>query len=330
MRHYHGIRIGGALLAAVLMAASSLLMAAPALAQTKKALASVVLTGACCNAGPYSFLSGTVSAVVGSTPNTPSVYIRSDALRRTDTTSWTGPQTPYSKNWNDAHNAAVTFKRSHPLAPTAITTVNAYDKTNTAAAGKLYMPRYGLLRQTPGPNRFGGTMAIVSNLHTKGTVAAAVGWYDFTFNANATAMLTGPVSVGQYGIAITGMITHQTIMYPGGKSMIFDAPVIATLMPSTTGTQYLYQNKGYYVTTYTYAGYDNRTPNGLYGTLSLVRPMVLNYFWTSVEPPPFVAGGDSQGFMYRNTITFLPEPGSLLMLGCGILTLAGLYRLRLR
>jgi hypothetical protein len=34
--------------------------------------------------------------------------------------------------------------------------------------------------------------------------------------------------------------------------------------------------------------------------------------------------------MYTTTITFLPEPGSLLMLGCGVLTVAGLFRLRMR
>jgi hypothetical protein len=142
-------------------------------------------------------------------------------------------------------------------------------------------------------------------------------------------MLTGPVSVGQYGFALTGMLTHTYLQYKGAP-LAFDAPVIATNMPSTTGTQYLYQPFGYYVTQYTYAGYDNRTASGLYGTLSLVRPFVLQYFGATVAPPSFIAWNETQGFMYRNTITFLPEPGSLLMLGCGILTLAGLFRLRRR
>jgi len=87
MRHFHGIRIGGALLVAVLMAASSLLMAAPALAATTKALAFVTQNGACCGAGYYGGLSGLVSASVGSTTPTPSVYIRSGHLSATDTTT---------------------------------------------------------------------------------------------------------------------------------------------------------------------------------------------------------------------------------------------------
>jgi hypothetical protein len=330
MRHNHGIRIGGALLVAVLMAASSLLMAAPALAQTKRALAHVQLNGACCNAGTYSALAGTVSAFVGSTPNAPSVYIRSGALSRIETTTWTGPQTPFSINYIDLHNGAVTFKKSHSLAPTATTTVRAADKTSTAVGGSLYMPRYGTMMQKPGANRFGGTMGLVSNLRAVGQYKASVGFYDFYFNAAATAMVAAPFSVGEYGFVLTGMLTHTSLSYKG-QPLAFDAPAVATNMPSTTGTQYLYQDFGYYVTQYTYAGYDNRTPNGLYGTLSLVRPFVLQYFGIlDVPPAPYAAWNETQAFMYRNTITFLPEPGSLLMLGCGILTLAGLFRLRMR
>jgi hypothetical protein len=329
MRHDLGIRIGGALLVAVLMAASSLLMAAPALAQTKKAFAHVQLNGACCNAGSYSALAGTITVTVGSTANTPSVMIPSYKLSRIDTTTWTGPLTPYSINYIDVHNGAATFKRSHSLAPTATATVRAGDKTSTAVGGSFYMPRYGTLIQTPGTNRFGGTMALVSNLYAFGKYVASVGYYDFYFNANATPM-AGSSHVGQYGFVLTGMLTHSTLNYKG-EPLAFDGPAIATNMPSTTGTQYLYQPFGYYVTQYTYAGYDNRTPSGLYGTLSLVRPTVLQYFGIlDVPPAPYVAWNETQGFIYRNTITFLPEPGSLLMLGCGILTLAGLFRLRMR
>jgi hypothetical protein len=127
------------------------------------------------------------------------------------------------------------------------------------------------------------------------------------------------------------MLTHSTLMYKGGY-LEFDGPAILSMMPSTTGTQYLYQPFGYYITQYTYAGYDNRTPSGLSGTLSLVRPMVLQYFGVQQAPPPYIGWNETQGWMYRTTMKFLgvPEPGSLLMLGCGILTLAGLFRLRMR
>jgi hypothetical protein len=322
MRHDHGIRIGGALLVAVLMAA-------PALAQTKKALAHVQFNGACCNGGSYTGLAGTITATVGSTPNTPSVMIPSGLLTRTDTTNWTGPLTPFSYNYIDLHNGPATFKKSHSLAPTAITTVRAGDKTSTAVGGSFYMPRNGTLMQKPGTKRFGGTMALVSNLRAVGQYVASVGYYDFYFNANATTMATGKITVGQYGFVLSGMLTHSYLQYKGGP-LAFDGPAIATFMPSTTGTQYLYQNFGPYITQYTYAGYDNRTPAGLNGTLSLVRPMVLQYFGVMEANPRYIAWNETQGFMYRNTITFLPEPGSLLMLGCGIVTLAGLFRLRVR
>jgi hypothetical protein len=112
MRHDHGIRSGGALLVAVLMAASSLLMAAPALAQTKKALAYVEMNGACCNGGTYSLVAGLVSAFVGSGTGKPTVHIMSNALSRKETTTWTGPLTPFSINYIDLHNAAATFRPS--------------------------------------------------------------------------------------------------------------------------------------------------------------------------------------------------------------------------
>jgi hypothetical protein len=329
MRHDHGIRSGGALLVAVLMAASSLLMAAPALAQTKKALAHFQLNGACCNGGTYTGLAGTITVTVGSTPSTPSVRIKSGLLSRTDTTTWTGPLTPFSINYIDVRNAAATFKKSHSLAPTATTTVRAGDKTSTAVGGSFYMPRNGTLIQTPGTKRFGGTMGLVSNLHAVGQYVASVGYYDFYFNANATAMAAPPFSVGQYGFVLTGMLTHSYLQYKG-QPLAFDGPAFATFMPSTTGTQYVFQDFGQYITKYTYAGYDNRTPAGLNGTLSLVRPFVLQYFGVVVAPPSYIGWNETQAFMYRNTITFLPEPGSLLTLGCGILTLAGLFRLRMR
>ncbi len=331
MRQDHGIRIGGALLVAVLMAASSLLIAAPALAQTKKALAILQTTNACCNAGGSypGFYPQYINATVSTLRSLPSVMIPSGAISRVSKYTWTGPLTPYSINYIDAHNAAVTFKRSHSLAPTATTTVRAADKTSTAVGGAFYMPRHGTMIQTPGGNRFGGTMKIVNNLYAYGKYAASVGYYNFYGNANPSAMLDGPVSVGQYGLALTGMFTHSYLEYKG-QPLAFNGPAFVTNMPSTTGTQYLYQPFGYYVTQYTWAGYDNRTPNGLFGTLSLVRPYVLQYFWVVEAPPSYVALSETQGFMTRTTITFLPEPGSLLMLGCGALTLAGLFRLRMR
>jgi hypothetical protein len=330
MRHGYGIRIGGALLVAVLMAASSLLMAAPALAQTKKALAHVQQDAVCCNtAMGYSVLSGLVSATVGSGTGKPTVHIKSGALSRKSTTTFTGPLTPFSINYIDQHNAAVTFKRSHSLAPTMTTTVLAADKTSTTRNGSFYMPRYGTFIQTPGKNRFGGTMLLVSNLRAVGQFVASQGYYDFYLNAVSTPMITGSIAVGDYGLALTGMLTHTSISYKGAP-LAFDGPAFATLMPSTTGTQYVKAPFGYYVTQYTYAGYDNRTASGLFGTLSLVRPTVLNYYQKLTAPPPQAFFWENQAFMYRNTITFLPEPGSLLMLGCGILTLAGLFRLRMR
>jgi hypothetical protein len=98
-------------------------------------------------------------------------------------------------------------------------------------------------------------------------------------------------------------------------------------MPSTTGVQYLYQPNGYYITKYTSTGYDNRTPSGLSGTVSMVAPFVLNYIGTIQGAG--VVTNVTIGYANRMTLTFLPEPGRLLMLGCGILALAGLYRLRI-
>ena len=333
MRHDHGIRIGGALLVAVLMAASSLLMAAPALAATKHALAFVTLNGACCGYGYYGGPSGYVDAFVGSTTPTPSVYIPSHQFQlsvMTTTTFTNPPLTPFSINYNDAYNAAWHVKRQHSAAPTTTTTVNIPDKTSTAVGGDFYFPRYGVLRQTPGDHRFGGTLEMVSNLRTRGQFKATYGgYYSFTIMYNATPMWTAPSAVGQYGFIFTGDLTHTYLQYKG-KPLAFELPVVGTHMPHTTGTQYVYKEFGYIKTKYTVTGYDNRTALGLNGTLSMVQPTVLNYYAVTVAPPRNNFLLLTNAFVHRTNITFLPEPGSLLMLGSGILTLAGLFRLRMR
>jgi hypothetical protein len=326
MQHDVGIRLRALLLVAFFTVAVGLLVAVPALAQTKQALVNVQRQSWCCQAGtPLVTQSATTVATVGTTTPTPSIYIPSKVLTRNLTTTWTAPLTPYSKQYISEYNAAATFRRSHPLAPTATTT--AAPPTSTTQYGSYFMPRYGTMIQTPGPNRFGGTMRIVDNNYYTGQYVASVGYYSFDIYFNATPRLTGPRVPGQYGWAGYGALTHTSITYYGYPLKI-DLKIAGRYMPSTTGVQYVYQPNGYYITQYTSTGYDNRTPSGLSGTVSMVAPYVLNY--VQYIQGAGVVGTLTLGFANRLTLTFLPEPGRLLMLGCGILALAGLYRLRIR
>jgi hypothetical protein len=71
------------------------------------------------------------------------------------------------------------------------------------------------------------------------------------------------------------------------------------------------------------AGYDNRTPNGLNGVISMVRPRLVHTYGSS-------RGTWSFAEIWQIDIHFLPEPGSSVLLITGVAALCGLYQLRRR
>jgi hypothetical protein len=91
----------------------------------------------------------------------------------------------------------------------------------------------------------------------------------------------------------------------------------------------VYQSGGPYISTVVQTGYDNRTPDGMMGSLSLVIPWLTheyhNPFFGTDPFAPFHSGR-----ILNMRVNFLPEPSGILQLGAGILGLVGVYHLRRR
>jgi hypothetical protein len=77
-------------------------------------------------------------------------------------------------------------------------------------------------------------------------------------------------------------------------------------------------------------GYDNRTPNGISGVVSMVRPRIRQIYTIHPDPNDPIEHTWADGDAWQMDFHFLPEPGSSAMLASGLVVLAGLYRLRRR
>ena len=80
----------------------------------------------------------------------------------------------------------------------------------------------------------------------------------------------------------------------------------------------------------TVTGYDNRTPNGISGVISLVRPRLVHSYRIQVDPNLPIVMAWAQTGAWQMDFHFLPEPGSTVMMASGLVVLAGLYRMRRR
>ena len=93
-----------------------------------------------------------------------------------------------------------------------------------------------------------------------------------------------------------------------------------------------WQRGGETTTEFTLTGYDNRTPAGLNGVLSMIRPRLTQAYKVPADPGEPItlqwvtASAWQMDFHFRGA----PEPGSALMLTSGFALLAGLYRRRRR
>jgi hypothetical protein len=83
-------------------------------------------------------------------------------------------------------------------------------------------------------------------------------------------------------------------------------------------------------TKFTLTGYDNRTPDGLSGVVSMVRPRLRHMYQVPLDPADPIEMYWSDSDSWQMDFHFLPEPGSTAMLASGLVVLAGLYRLRRR
>ena len=220
--------------------------------------------------------------------------------------------------------------------------------------GRFDKYRAGSIKITPGPNKFGGTMRYF--------VGQRAGWYLFhtdttpyeraygrmwrdgvltttTTPSGVTHMRrTGNLAISENSPQQIGMTypsfeatrINTSLTTGNGAFATRMAQIIRTTAPWTTGMLEVYQPLGSTVTTVSLTGYDNRTPLGLHGKLSLVVPWLVHGYVESYNPLDPVQSGIHTALITKNTITFLPEPAVILQLGAGVLGLVGLYRLRRR
>jgi hypothetical protein len=212
--------------------------------------------------------------------------------------------------------------------------------------------RVGSIKVVPGPNKFGGTMRYFWGLNARG--------YQFVTNGypccEVAYLHNWRTGVGPYG-SPTGMldITENSPQLVGGTYIGFEATRIHTYlttgagtpndpgeyitrktlglwttMPWTTGRLEVFQSGGGYISTAVQTGYDNRTENREMGTLSLVVPWLTHNYLTSFNPSEPVTSPFHNARVNKMLVNFMPEPSGILLLGAGILGLAGVYRLRRR
>ncbi len=228
----------------------------------------------------------------------------------------------------------------------------------TRFSGRYDKYRAGSIKITPGPNKFGGTMRYF--------VGQNAGWYLFltdttpferaygrmwrdgvlttqtyaTPNGGTSTMMrrTGNLAITEYSPQTLGRTypsfeatrVNTFLTTGGGEFATRMQQLIRTTAPWTTGRVEVYQPLGSTVTTATVTGYDNRTPQGLHGKLSMVVPWLVHGYLESYNPADPVSSPLHSALINQNTITFIPEPVEMLQLGAGILGLVGLYRLRRR
>jgi hypothetical protein len=272
-----------------------------------------------------------------------------------------GPNNPYAATMATTIRFPTTMSSTLPAsgagAPRTPTTTFPYFRWNnytTAGPGTQPTPsatyrargnydfnRAGSIRIVPGRHRFGGTLR-----HIYGEDGF---WYQYitgnspwisTLYATGTPQWqrTGYVEAelgekASYGYAYRFRWTSQK-QYQAtdgyGNSVWWKNQYLDTAMPWTTGDLVVWQPLGTYVTTLTYGGYDNRTSMGGSGTISLVRGRLRHSFLKPSNLADPIADIWHAGRIDRMDVMFSPEPGAVLLLGAGVVTLAGLVVARRR
>ena len=170
-----------------------------------------------------------------------------------------------------------------------------------------YGARIGTGQVIKGPNQFGGsvghTFKFLSKLGLNFGFAIFTGTFPLLEVQGVTTIPGSPDATQSF----TG--TFKNTQPPSTATQIH---LRANFFGWTTGTAIGKDNGGAGASTWTITGYDNRTPNGLTGTLQLVSPVLFSSFNSG-----FFGTNHLSGVNYLR-YKFLPEPGSTLVLAVGI------------
>jgi uncharacterized protein (TIGR03382 family) len=266
------------------------------------------------------------------------------------------PAYPVSKAWYSYWNLRGSFRPNNPYAPTVPMTVRfpttmgntgspigtGEPATPTTTFGGRYdFSRHGSIMITPGPNRFGGTMQFFYGPNQRfyqyityfyPYISKAYGGGQPNLSANHESQV-GEFVIGpeksRFHMTTYGQnrITTGTPNSPGDDYLLH-YQYISTIVPFTTGMITGYQPVGPTATAHTLTGYDNRTPNGLSGVISLVRARLVHSYGVPFHPDDPIQNRWSRLSSWRIDFHFLPEPGGTAMLAAGVVALALLYRRR--
>jgi len=263
------------------------------------------------------------------------------------------PGYPESKGYYSYWNMLGRFERNNPNGASMTTTVrfpttmsskapiprgSGNPRTPTTTFGGRYdFSRGGSIKITPGKNRFGGTMHFFAgpNQHFYQLITISSPYISKAYGPRTRNVTTyWESSPGKFQ---TGFHFSRFRMTPLGNTKATTgmggyisqkAEYLYTIAPWTTGMFEEYDPLGNTITNVTNTGYDNRTAKALSGKISLVRPRLVHAYLVSSDPNEPIINNWSSARSWEMVVTFLPEPGGVLMLGSGILALAGLYRLR--
>ena len=262
------------------------------------------------------------------------------------------PGYPVSIYYYSYYNYKGIFQPQNPNAATTTTTINRIANTpgftTTQFDNKYAFARFGSIKITPGPNRFGGTMRYFWGLDarwywilTATSPCCSRGYaHNYRTGKGPYGSPTGMLDSTEYSPQIIGGThartqgtIHHTYLTTGGSAMNAITRMeqyVNTTAPWTTGTLEVFQSGGFYISRAVVAGYDNRTENRELGTMSLVVPWLAHQYITSFNPTDPVASPWHNTAINQVRVNFMPEPGGILLMSAGVLGLVGVYRLRRR